>query len=165
MSAAPLSFSDGIPRSILKDWRKVKKLKQTGESFLQDDSCAEIGPNLQKCRECRVIRSKKGEEPAHSPVFCRFYYFRRWFIFSKSAATVSAGSKSTRVKVWSTLELLVQLTHSTFIDTRFHVCWRSLSTTLSVQRGGSCSSLLLLFFQIPCFFAVMPSHHCCAVSC
>lgn len=70
-------FPDGIPRSILKDWRKVKKLKQTGESFLQDDSCAEIGPNLQKCRECRVIRSKKGEEPAHSPVFCRFYYFRR----------------------------------------------------------------------------------------
>lgn len=87
------------------------------------------------------------------------------FIFSKSAATVSAGSKSTRVKVWSTLESFVQLTHSTFIDTRFHVCWRSLSTTLSVQRGGSCSSLLLLFFQIPYFFAVMPSHHCCAVSC
>lgn len=69
---------DGIPRSVLKDWRKVKKLKQTGESFLQDDSCSEIGPNLQKCRECRVIRSKKSEEPAHSPVFCRFYYFRRY---------------------------------------------------------------------------------------
>lgn len=68
---------DGIPRSVLKDWRKVKKLKQTGESFLQDDSCSEIGPNLQKCRECRSIRSKKGEEPTHSPVFCRFYYFRR----------------------------------------------------------------------------------------
>uniref|UniRef100_A0A673HM08 Probable JmjC domain-containing histone demethylation protein 2C n=1 Tax=Sinocyclocheilus rhinocerous TaxID=307959 RepID=A0A673HM08_9TELE len=67
----------GIPRSVLKDWRKVKKLKQTGESFLQDDSCSEIGPNLQKCRECRSVRSKKGEEPAHSPVFCRFYHFRR----------------------------------------------------------------------------------------
>ncbi|KAF7641938.1 hypothetical protein LDENG_00268010, partial [Lucifuga dentata] len=72
-----LASSNGIPRSVLKDWRKVKKLKQTGESFLQDDSCAEIGPNLQKCRECRVFRSKKGEEPTHSPVFCRFYYFRR----------------------------------------------------------------------------------------
>ena len=70
-------LADGIPRSVLKDWRKVKKLKQTGESFLQDDSCSEIGPNLQKCRECRVVRSKKGDEPAHSPVFCRFYYFRR----------------------------------------------------------------------------------------
>ncbi|XP_030631900.1 probable JmjC domain-containing histone demethylation protein 2C isoform X2 [Chanos chanos] len=72
-----LASSNGIPRSVLKDWRKVKKLKQTGESFLQDDSCSEIGPNLQKCRECRSVRTKKGEEPAHSPVFCRFYYFRR----------------------------------------------------------------------------------------
>lgn len=70
-------FIDGIPRSVLKDWRKVKKLKQTGESFLQDDSCSEIRPNLQKCRECRSIRTKKGEESAHSPVFCRFYHFRR----------------------------------------------------------------------------------------
>ncbi|TRY55571.1 hypothetical protein DNTS_023163 [Danionella cerebrum] len=72
-----LASTNGIPRSVLKDWRKVKKLKQTGESFLQDDSCTEIGPNVQKCRECRAIRSKKGEEPVHSPVFCRFYHFRR----------------------------------------------------------------------------------------
>uniref|UniRef100_A0A672KR71 Probable JmjC domain-containing histone demethylation protein 2C n=1 Tax=Sinocyclocheilus grahami TaxID=75366 RepID=A0A672KR71_SINGR len=72
-----LASTNGIPRSVLKDWRKVKKLKQTGESFLQDDSCSEIGPNLQKCRECRSVRTKKGEEPAHSPVFCRFYHFRR----------------------------------------------------------------------------------------
>ncbi|XP_049320800.1 probable JmjC domain-containing histone demethylation protein 2C isoform X1 [Astyanax mexicanus] len=72
-----LASSNGIPRSVLKDWRKVKKLKQTGESFLQDDACSEIGPNLQKCRECRSIRTKKGEESTHSPVFCRFYYFRR----------------------------------------------------------------------------------------
>ncbi|XP_077114881.1 putative JmjC domain-containing histone demethylation protein 2C isoform X2 [Ranitomeya variabilis] len=77
------SSSTGIPRSVLKDWRKVKKLKQTGESFLQDDSCCEIGPNLQKCRECRLIRTKKGEESTHSPVFCRFYYFRR-LSFSKN---------------------------------------------------------------------------------
>ncbi|KAH0623500.1 hypothetical protein JD844_006302 [Phrynosoma platyrhinos] len=52
------SVNTGIPRSVLKDWRKVKKLKQTGESFLQDDSCYEIGPNLQKCRECRLVRTK-----------------------------------------------------------------------------------------------------------
>ncbi|XP_075072431.1 putative JmjC domain-containing histone demethylation protein 2C isoform X2 [Mixophyes fleayi] len=77
------SSSTGIPRSVLKDWRKVKKLKQTGESFLQDDSCCEIGPNLQKCRECRLIRTKKGDESTHSPVFCRFYYFRR-LSFSKN---------------------------------------------------------------------------------
>ncbi|MBN3304406.1 JHD2C protein, partial [Amia calva] len=86
-------FADGIPRSVLKDWRKVKKLKQTGESFLQDDSCSEIGPNLQKCRECRVVRSKKGEEPAHSPVFCRFYYFRR-LSYSKNGVVRIDGFSS-----------------------------------------------------------------------
>lgn len=69
--------SDGIPRSVLKDWRKVRKLKQSGEAFLQDDSCAEIGANVQKCRECRLDRSRKAQEPVISPVFCRFYYFRR----------------------------------------------------------------------------------------
>ena len=62
---------------MLKDWRKVRKLKQSGEAFLQDDACAEIGPNVQMCRECRVDRSRKSEEPNTSPVFCRFYYFRR----------------------------------------------------------------------------------------
>ncbi|NWS83354.1 JHD2C protein, partial [Toxostoma redivivum] len=87
------SNSTGIPRSVLKDWRKVKKLKQTGESFLQDDSCSEIGPNLQKCRECRLIRSKKGEEPTNSPVFCRFYYFRR-LSFSKNGVVRIDGFSS-----------------------------------------------------------------------
>uniref|UniRef100_A0A8C5M3C5 Probable JmjC domain-containing histone demethylation protein 2C n=1 Tax=Leptobrachium leishanense TaxID=445787 RepID=A0A8C5M3C5_9ANUR len=87
------SSSTGIPRSVLKDWRKVKKLKQTGESFLQDDSCCEIGPNLQKCRECRLIRTKKGEESTHSPVFCRFYYFRR-LSFSKNGVVRTDGFSS-----------------------------------------------------------------------
>ncbi|MEE6485401.1 hypothetical protein FKM82_014266 [Ascaphus truei] len=85
--------STGIPRSVLKDWRKVKKLKQTGESFLQDDSCGEIGPNLQKCRECRLIRTKKGDETTHSPVFCRFYYFRR-LSFSKNGVVRIDGFSS-----------------------------------------------------------------------
>ncbi|KAG8435592.1 hypothetical protein GDO86_013506, partial [Hymenochirus boettgeri] len=87
------SNSAGIPRSVLKDWRKVKKLKQTAESFLQDDSCCEIGPNLQKCRECRLIRTKKGEESTHSPVFCRFYYFRR-LSFSKNGVVRIDGFAS-----------------------------------------------------------------------
>lgn len=87
------STSSGIPRSVLKDWRKVKKLKQTGESFLQDDSCCEIGPNIQKCRECRLIRTKKGEESTHSPVFCRFYYFRR-LSFSKNGIVRIDGFSS-----------------------------------------------------------------------
>nr|XP_014344947.1 PREDICTED: probable JmjC domain-containing histone demethylation protein 2C isoform X3 [Latimeria chalumnae] len=85
--------SNGIPRSVLKDWRKVKRLKQTGESFLQDDSCSEIGPNLQKCRECRMVRNKKAEEPTHSPVFCRFYYFRR-LSFSKNGVVRIDGFSS-----------------------------------------------------------------------
>ncbi|XP_078079761.1 putative JmjC domain-containing histone demethylation protein 2C isoform X2 [Mustelus asterias] len=76
--------SDGLPRSVLKDWRKVKKLKQTGEPFLQDGSCSEIAPNLQKCRECRMVRYRKNEEFSQSAVFCRFYYFRR-LAFSKNA--------------------------------------------------------------------------------
>ncbi|XP_072334913.1 probable JmjC domain-containing histone demethylation protein 2C isoform X2 [Scyliorhinus torazame] len=76
--------SDGLPRSVLKDWRKVKKLKQTGEPFLQDGSCSEIAPNLQKCRECRMVRYRKNEEFNQSAVFCRFYYFRR-LAFSKNA--------------------------------------------------------------------------------
>ncbi|KAF7705095.1 probable JmjC domain-containing histone demethylation protein 2C isoform X2 [Silurus meridionalis] len=88
-----LASSNGIPRSVLKDWRKVKKLKQTSESFLQDDSCSEIAPNLQKCRECRSIRTKKGEEPTHSPVFCRFYYFRR-LSFSKNGVIRIDGFSS-----------------------------------------------------------------------
>ncbi|XP_041124944.1 probable JmjC domain-containing histone demethylation protein 2C isoform X2 [Polyodon spathula] len=88
-----LASSNGIPRSVLKDWRKVKKLKQTGESFLQDDSCSEIGPNLRKCRECRVFRNKRGEEPAPSPVFCRFYYFRR-LSFSKNGVVRIDGFSS-----------------------------------------------------------------------
>uniref|UniRef100_A0AAR2JV86 JmjC domain-containing protein n=1 Tax=Pygocentrus nattereri TaxID=42514 RepID=A0AAR2JV86_PYGNA len=97
--------SDGIPRSVLKDWRKVKKLKQSGEAFLQDDSCAEIGANVQKCRECRLDRSRKAQEPAVSPVFCRFYYFRR-LSYSKNGVvrvdgfSVAEHSDEDAVKVW-----------------------------------------------------------------
>ncbi|XP_066523040.1 probable JmjC domain-containing histone demethylation protein 2C isoform X2 [Hoplias malabaricus] len=100
-----LSNSNGIPRSVLKDWRKVKKLKQSGEAFLQDDSCAEIGANVQKCRECRLDRSRKTQEPAVSPVFCRFYYFRR-LSYSKNGVvrvdgfSVAEQTDEDAVKVW-----------------------------------------------------------------
>ncbi|XP_053548240.1 probable JmjC domain-containing histone demethylation protein 2C isoform X2 [Bombina bombina] len=106
------SNSTGIPRSVLKDWRKVKKLKQTGESFLQDDSCCEIGPNLQKCRECRLIRTKKGEESTHSPVFCRFYYFRR-LSFSKNGVVRIDGFSSPDQYDEESLSLW---THETYDD-------------------------------------------------
>ncbi|KAL7873296.1 hypothetical protein AOLI_G00123670 [Acnodon oligacanthus] len=100
-----LPSNNGIPRSVLKDWRKVKKLKQSGEAFLQDDSCAEIGANVQKCRECRLDRSRKAQEPAVSPVFCRFYYFRR-LSYSKNGVvrvdgfSVAEHSDEDAVKVW-----------------------------------------------------------------
>ncbi|KAK2878595.1 hypothetical protein Q8A67_019386 [Cirrhinus molitorella] len=101
-----LANSNGIPRSVLKDWRKVRKLKQTGEAFLQDDSCAEIGPNVQKCRECRLDRSRKTQEPAISPVFCRFYYFRR-LSYSKNGVirvdgfSVSEQTDEEAITVWT----------------------------------------------------------------
>ncbi|XP_067311108.1 probable JmjC domain-containing histone demethylation protein 2C [Pseudorasbora parva] len=100
-----LANSNGIPRSVLKDWRKVRKLKQTGETFLQDDSCSEIGPNVQKCRECRLDRSRKSQEPAISPVFCRFYYFRR-LSYSRNGVvradgfSVSEQTDEEAVTVW-----------------------------------------------------------------
>ncbi|XP_016310505.1 probable JmjC domain-containing histone demethylation protein 2C isoform X2 [Sinocyclocheilus anshuiensis] len=101
-----LANSSGIPRSVLKDWRKVRKLKQTGEAFLQDVSCAEIGTNVQKCRECRLDRSRKSQEPAISPVFCRFYYFRR-LSYSKNGVirvngfSVSEQTDEEAVTVWT----------------------------------------------------------------
>ncbi|KAG1972274.1 putative JmjC domain-containing histone demethylation protein 2C [Pimephales promelas] len=101
-----LANSNGIPRSVLKDWRKVRKLKQTGETFLQDDSCSEVGPNVQKCRECRLDRSRKSHEPAISPVFCRFYYFRR-LSFSRNGVvradgfSVSEQTDEEAVTVWT----------------------------------------------------------------
>uniref|UniRef100_A0A8C1WSZ3 Jumonji domain containing 1C n=1 Tax=Cyprinus carpio TaxID=7962 RepID=A0A8C1WSZ3_CYPCA len=101
-----LANSNGIPHSVLKDWRKVRKLKQTGEAFLQDDSCVEIGPNVQKCRECRLDRSRKSQEPAISPVFCRFYYFRR-LSYSRNGVirvdgfSVSEQTDEEAVTVWT----------------------------------------------------------------
>ncbi|TSN67074.1 putative JmjC domain-containing histone demethylation protein 2C [Bagarius yarrelli] len=97
--------SNGIPRSVLKDWRKVRSLKQSGEAFLQDDSCTEIGANVQKCRECRLDRSRKDQEPVISPVFCRFYYFRR-LSYSKNGVvrvdgfSVVEDTDEEAVRVW-----------------------------------------------------------------
>ncbi|XP_062862886.1 probable JmjC domain-containing histone demethylation protein 2C [Trichomycterus rosablanca] len=98
--------SNGIPRSVMKDWRKVKKLKQSGSAFLQDDSCAEIGANVQKCCECRLDRSRKTQETAISPVFCRFYYFRR-LSYSKNGVVRVDGFSAVEetneeaVRVWT----------------------------------------------------------------
>ncbi|XP_069052136.1 lysine-specific demethylase 3B isoform X3 [Lepisosteus oculatus] len=68
-------------QSVLKDVTKVRKLKQSGESFLQDGSCINVAPHLHKCRECRLERYRKSREQEpdedDSTVACRFFHFRR----------------------------------------------------------------------------------------
>lgn len=74
-----------MSQSVLKDQNKVRRLKQSGESFLQDGSCINVAPHLHKCRECRLERYRKyrttGEDSDddHDPnVSCRFFHFRRY---------------------------------------------------------------------------------------
>ncbi|MGH0161851.1 UNVERIFIED_CONTAM: hypothetical protein FKN15_041973 [Acipenser sinensis] len=70
-----------VGQSVLKDMTKVRKLKQSGESFLQDGSCINVAPHLHKCRECRLERYRKFREQDNdeddSTVACRFFHFRR----------------------------------------------------------------------------------------
>nr|XP_033783010.1 lysine-specific demethylase 3B isoform X2 [Geotrypetes seraphini] len=73
-----------VGQSILKDISKVRKLKQSGEPFLQDGSCINVAPHLHKCRECRLERYRKFKEQEQddSTVACRFFHFRR-LIFTR----------------------------------------------------------------------------------
>ncbi|KAM4867767.1 lysine-specific demethylase 3A isoform 2-T4 [Thomomys bottae] len=65
-------------KSVLTDPEKLKKLQQSGEAFVQDDSCVNIVAQLPKCRECRLDSLRKDkEQQKDSPVFCRFFHFRR----------------------------------------------------------------------------------------
>nr|XP_045008604.1 lysine-specific demethylase 3A isoform X3 [Jaculus jaculus] len=65
-------------KSVLTDPDKLKKLQQSGEAFVQDDSCVNIVAQLPKCRECRLDSLRKDKElQKDSPVFCRFFHFRR----------------------------------------------------------------------------------------
>lgn len=73
-----------VGQSVLKDQSKVRRLKQSGESFLQDGSCINVAPHLHKCRECRLERYRKyrntGEDSDGDDdpnVACRFFHFRR----------------------------------------------------------------------------------------
>lgn len=73
-----------VGQSVLKDQSKVRRLKQSGESFLQDGSCINVAPHLHKCRECRLERYRKyrttGEDSDDDDdpnVSCRFFHFRR----------------------------------------------------------------------------------------
>ncbi|CAG01214.1 unnamed protein product, partial [Tetraodon nigroviridis] len=71
-------------QSVLKDQSKVRRLKQSGESFLQDGSCISVAPHLHKCRECRLERYRKyrsteddSDDEDDPNVACRFFHFRR----------------------------------------------------------------------------------------
>lgn len=80
----PRNKSFKVGQSVLKDQSKVRRLKQSGESFLQDGSCINVAPHLHKCRECRLERyrkSRSGEDESDEEddpnVACRFFHFRR----------------------------------------------------------------------------------------
>ena len=54
----------------------ISQLKKSGESFLQDASCFEVAPKLNKCRECRWSHAQR-QKQSLANIFCRFYAFRR----------------------------------------------------------------------------------------
>lgn len=67
-------FSNGRPSNPFQK-PPVSQLKRTQESFLQDASCFEVAPKLNKCRECRWTQSQRNKKMPN--IFCRFYAFRR----------------------------------------------------------------------------------------
>uniref|UniRef100_A0A8C2Q0H7 Lysine-specific demethylase n=1 Tax=Cyprinus carpio TaxID=7962 RepID=A0A8C2Q0H7_CYPCA len=80
-----------VGQSVLKDQNKVRRLKQSGESFLQDGSCINVAPHLHKCRECRLERYRKSREDSDDDdpnVACRFFHFRRLAFTKKGVLRV-----------------------------------------------------------------------------
>lgn len=83
-------------QSVLKDQSKVRRLKQSGESFLQDGSCINVAPHLHKCRECRLERYRKyrntdedSDDDDDPNVACRFFHFRRCGLFAGGCKRLS----------------------------------------------------------------------------
>ena len=66
----------------------ISQLKKTGNSFLQDASCFEVAPKLNKCRECRWSVSQRQKQMSN--IFCRFYAFRR-LRYTKNGQIGQAG--------------------------------------------------------------------------
>ncbi|KAM9311635.1 lysine-specific demethylase 3B [Gastrophryne carolinensis] len=96
-----------VGQSILKDMSKVRKLKQSGEPFLQDGSCINVAPHLHKCRECRLERYRKFKEQDQddSTVACRFFHFRRLVFTRKGILRVEGflspqQSDSEAMRLW-----------------------------------------------------------------
>lgn len=69
------------------------KLMKTMQSFVQDKNCLEY-PNtkISKCRECKMTPKQKAsiQHSFTSPIFCRFYAFRR-LQYNKSGTITSDG--------------------------------------------------------------------------
>ncbi|XP_057205404.1 lysine-specific demethylase 3B isoform X2 [Triplophysa rosa] len=88
----PRSKPIKVGQSVLKDQSKVRRLKQSGESFLQDGSCINVAPHLHKCRECRLERYRKSREQDSDDddpnVACRFFHFRRLAFTKKGVLRV-----------------------------------------------------------------------------
>uniref|UniRef100_A0A3B4EJL8 Lysine-specific demethylase n=1 Tax=Pygocentrus nattereri TaxID=42514 RepID=A0A3B4EJL8_PYGNA len=87
-----LWFCVAVCQSVLKDQSKVRRLKQSGEAFLQDGSCISVAPHLHKCRECRLERYRKSREQDLDDddpnVACRFFHFRRLAFTKKGVLRV-----------------------------------------------------------------------------
>ncbi|KAI4893779.1 hypothetical protein NFI96_033968, partial [Prochilodus magdalenae] len=88
----PRSKPFKVGQSVLKDQSKVRRLKQSGEAFLQDGSCITVAPHLHKCRECRLERYRKSREQDSDDddpnVACRFFHFRRLAFTKKGVLRV-----------------------------------------------------------------------------
>ena len=67
----------------------VAQLKKSGDSFLQDASCFEVAPKLNKCRECRGSLAQR-QKQSMANIFCRFYAFRR-LRYTKNGQIAVAG--------------------------------------------------------------------------
>lgn len=75
-SKSPGTAKGNATRSVLNDDQILARLLQSGEAFVQDDTCNNIAPHLHKCRECRLLNYRKYRDQGDT-VFCRFFQFRR----------------------------------------------------------------------------------------
>ena len=71
------------------DKPSISNLKKSGDSFLQDGSCFEVAPKLNKCRECRGSLAQR-QKQSMANIFCRFYEFRR-LRYTKNGQLAVAG--------------------------------------------------------------------------
>ncbi|CAG5120520.1 unnamed protein product [Candidula unifasciata] len=69
----------------------VSILKRTMMPFIQDGSCSEITPKLNKCRECKMTPIQRSKKQPN--IFCRFYAFRRLKYNSRGIVTIHGFSE------------------------------------------------------------------------